>query len=103
MIGLNARSVDIFLRMVSMVLVPWGVCDVIGNGHGTQEQKYVALLQVIKIPAGFLCRNWILDIQCFRLIAMNVQRDLMISKSKFQFSTARSLSRRSEHGFAFQF
>ena len=62
MIGLNAGSVDIFLRMVSMVLVPWGVCAVVGNGHGTQEQKYVVLLQVSKITAGFLYRNWILDI-----------------------------------------
>ena len=62
MIGLNGGSVDIFLYMVSMVLVPWGVGAVIGNGHGTQEQKYVALLQVSKITAGFLYRNWILDI-----------------------------------------
>ena len=54
MIGLNGGSVDIFLRMVSMVLVPWGVGAVIGNEHGIQEQNYVVLLQASKITAVFL-------------------------------------------------
>ena len=57
--------------MVSMVLVPWGVGAILGNWYGIQRHNYVALLQGSEITAGFLYRNWILDI-CFRLTAMNV-------------------------------
>ena len=43
MIGLNGGSVDVFLPLVSMVLVPWGVGAILGNGYGNQGQNYVAL------------------------------------------------------------
>ena len=72
MIGVNGGSVDVFLRMVSMVLVPWGVGVILGNWYGSEGPNYVALLQRSEIRAGFYCRNWILDVYCFRLIAMNV-------------------------------
>ena len=71
MIGLNCGSVDIFLCMVSMVLVLWGIGAILGNGYRIQWQNYVALLQGSEIMAEFHYKNWILDI-CFRLIAMNV-------------------------------
>ena len=45
-----------------MVLVPWGVGNVQGNGYGIQGQNYVALLQGSEITSGFHYRNWILDI-----------------------------------------
>ena len=62
MIGLNSGSVDVFLRMVSMVLVMWGVGAILGNGYGIQGLNYLALLQGSEITAGFHYRNWILDI-----------------------------------------
>ena len=62
MVGLNRGSVDVFSRMVSMVLVPWGVGAILGNGYRIQGQNYVTLLQGSEITAGFHCRNWILDI-----------------------------------------
>ena len=48
--------------MVSMVLVPWGVGAILGNGYGIQGQNYVALLQESKITARSHYRNFILDI-----------------------------------------
>ena len=62
MVGLNRGSVDVFSRMVSMVLVPWGVGAILGNGYIIQGQNYVTLLQGSEVTAGFHCRNWILDI-----------------------------------------
>ena len=62
MIGLNGGSGDVFLRMVSMALVPWGVGAILGNEYGIQGQNYVALLQGSEITAGFHYWNWILDI-----------------------------------------
>ena len=56
----------------SMVNILWGVDAVLGNGYGIQEQNYVALLQGSEKSAGFHSRNLILDIQCFRLIMLNV-------------------------------
>ena len=61
-VGLNVCSVDIFLSIVSMVLVPWAVGTILGNGYGIQGKDYVALLQTSEITAGFHYRNWILDI-----------------------------------------
>ena len=55
--GLNGGSVDVFLRMVSMVFVRWGVGALLGNGYGIQGQSYVALLQENEITAGFHYRN----------------------------------------------
>ena len=65
MIGLNGGSVDVFLRMVSMVLVPWGVGAILGNRYRIQGQNYVALLQGSEMISRFHYRNWILGI-CFR-------------------------------------
>ena len=48
--------------MVSMVLVPWIVGAILGNGYGIHAQNYVALLQESEITAGFCYRNWILGI-----------------------------------------
>ena len=61
MIGLNGGTVDVLLRMVSMVLVQWVVGAILGNGYGIQGQNDVALLQGSEITAGFHYRNWILD------------------------------------------
>ena len=36
MIALNGGSVDVFLRMVSIDLVPLGVGAILGNGYGIQ-------------------------------------------------------------------
>ena len=38
----NGGSVNVFLRVVSMVLVPWGVGAILGNGYGIQRQSYDA-------------------------------------------------------------
>ena len=38
----NGVSVNVFLRVVSMVLVPWGVGAILGNGYGIQRQNYDA-------------------------------------------------------------
>ena len=57
MIGLNGGPVDVLLRMVSMVLVPWVVGAILGNGYGIQGQNDVALLQGSEITAGFHYRN----------------------------------------------
>ena len=62
MIGPNGGSVEVFLHMVSMVLVSWGVDAILGSRYGIQEQNYVALLQRSEITAGFHYRNCILDI-----------------------------------------
>ena len=53
MIGLNGGSVDFFLCMMSMVLVPWGIGAILGNGYRIQEQNCVALLQESEITAEF--------------------------------------------------
>ena len=45
MIGPNGGSVEVFLHMVSIFLVSWGVGAILGNRYGIQEQNYVALLQ----------------------------------------------------------
>ena len=57
MIGPNGGSVEVFLHMVSMVLVQWGVSAILGNRYGIQEQNYVTLLQGSEITAGFHYRN----------------------------------------------
>ena len=57
MIGLNGGTVDVLLRMVSMVLVSWVVGAILGNGYGIQGQNDVALLQGSEITAGFHYRN----------------------------------------------
>ena len=62
MIGLNCGFVEVFLHMVNMVLVLWGVSAILGNGYGIQGHNYVALLQGSKITAGFHYRNWSLYI-----------------------------------------
>ena len=62
MIGPNGGSVEVFLNMVSIVLVPWGVSAILGNRYGIQEQNYVTLLQRSEITAGFHYRNCVLDI-----------------------------------------
>ena len=61
-VELNVGSTNVFLRMVSMVLVPWGVGAILGNWYEIQGQNYVALLQGSEIKAGFHYRDWILDI-----------------------------------------
>ena len=48
------------------------VGSILGNGFGIQEQNYVALLQGSEVTAGFHYKNWILEIQCFRLIPTNM-------------------------------
>ena len=45
MIGLNVGSADLFLRMVSMVLVPEGVGAILGNGYGIKGQNNADLVQ----------------------------------------------------------
>ena len=52
MIGLNGSSVDVVLRMVSMILVLWGVGTALGNESGIQGQNNVALLQGNEITTG---------------------------------------------------
>ena len=39
--------------MMSMVLVPWGIGAILGNGYRIQEQNCVALLQESEITAEF--------------------------------------------------
>ena len=53
MTGLNGGSVDVFLSMMSMVLVPWGVGAILGNGYEIQGQDNK-------------------DIQYFKLISVDV-------------------------------
>ena len=69
MIGLNGGSLDVVLRMVSMILGLWGVGTVLGNEYGIQGQNYVALLQGREITTGtslhFHYRNLNLDIRGF--------------------------------------
>ena len=48
-----------FLRMVSMVLVLWGLGYILGNGYGIQGQNYVALLLGSEMSAGFHSINLI--------------------------------------------
>ena len=50
----------LFLRMVSMVLVLWGIGAILGNWYGIQGQNYVVLLQGSEISAGFHYGNLIL-------------------------------------------
>ena len=57
MIGPNGGSVEVFLHMVSIFLVSWGVGAILGNRYGIQEQNYVALLQRSEITVGFHYRN----------------------------------------------
>ena len=40
----NSGSLDIFLHMVSIVLVLWRATAMIGNRYGIQGQNWVALL-----------------------------------------------------------
>ena len=49
-------------RVVSMVVVPWGVGAIPANGYRIQGQNYVALIQESEITADFLYRNYVLDI-----------------------------------------
>ena len=69
MIGLNGGSVDVVLRMVSIILGLWGVSTVLGNEYGIQGQSYVALLPGREITTGtsplFHYRNLNLDIRGF--------------------------------------
>ena len=62
MIGISGGSVGVFIRMVSMVLVPCGVGAVLVNACGIEWQNYVPLLQGSQISAGFHYGNLILGI-----------------------------------------
>ena len=53
-------AVVVFIRMVSMVLVPWGVAVILGNRYEVQGQSSVVLFQGSEATAGFLYRNWIM-------------------------------------------
>ena len=55
-----------------MVLVLWEVDVILRKGYGIQGQNYVALLQGSEKSAGIHSRNLILDIQCFKVITLNV-------------------------------
>ena len=61
MIGLmrNDGSVDVFLCMVSIVLVLWEVAAILANGCGIQGQNYVAWLQGSKMSVGIHYKNLI--------------------------------------------
>ena len=48
-------------RVVSMVVVPWGVGAIPANGYRIQGQNYVALIQESE-TADFHYRNYVLDI-----------------------------------------
>ena len=58
----NGGSVDVFLHMVSMGLVLWGVVVILGNGYGIYGQSYVAFFQGSKMSTGFYHRNLILGL-----------------------------------------
>ena len=62
----NGGSVDVFLGMVNIVLVLWGVGAILGNGYEIQGQNYIAL------KAGFHYRNLILI--TFQLSHLNLLR-----------------------------
>ena len=51
-----------FLRMVSMALVLWGIGATLENGYGIQRQNYVAFLLGSEMSAGFHYRNLMLGI-----------------------------------------
>ena len=55
-----------------MVLVLWEVDVILRKGYGIQGQNYVVLLQGSEKSAGIHSRNLILDIQCFKVITLNV-------------------------------
>ena len=71
MIGLNGGSVDVVLRMVSMILVLWGDGTVLRNEYGIQGKNHAALLQGSEITTGISLHfhyrnwNWNLDIKFF--------------------------------------
>ena len=48
MIELNGGSGGVFLRMVTMVLVPWGVGAILGNEYGIQEQIMLHYFKGVK-------------------------------------------------------
>ena len=58
----NGGSTDVFLRVVSVVLVPWRVGAILGKGFGIQRQNYVALLQETQMAAGPYYKNLIVGI-----------------------------------------
>ena len=58
----NGGSIDVFLRVVSVVLVPWRVGAILGKGFGIQRQNYVALLQETQMTAGLYYKNLIVGI-----------------------------------------
>ena len=45
---------------------------ILGNGDKVQGQNYIALLQGSEMTAECHYRNWILGIQGFRLLALNI-------------------------------
>ena len=44
---------------MSMVLVIWGVCLILGNGNGIYKENDIALFQRSVIVAGLQSRNFI--------------------------------------------
>ena len=58
----NGGSIDVFLRVVSVVLVPWRVGAILGKGFGIQRQNYVGLLQETQMTAGLYYKNLIVGI-----------------------------------------
>ena len=57
MIGLMIVLLTFFSRMVSMVLVLWGVGTILGNGYEIQGRNYVALLQGSEISTEYQSRK----------------------------------------------
>ena len=58
----NGGSADVFLHMMSMVLVLWRVGAILENRYGIQGQNYVALLQGSEMTADFHYKNFILSV-----------------------------------------
>ena len=58
----NDGSAVAFSHMMSMVLLLWGICTILGNGYGIHGQNYVALLQGIEMIARFHYKNLTLGI-----------------------------------------
>ena len=71
MTGLSG-SVDVFWRDVEYGFSTVEVGAILGNGCRIQGQNYVALLHGCEVTAGFHCKDWILGIKRFRLIAINM-------------------------------
>ena len=67
MIGLMVS----FSRMVSMVLVLWGVDPILGNRYTNLRQNYVALPQAKEMSVSLFSRILILEL-CFRITIFSV-------------------------------